>query len=169
MRVAARRGSIVEHSALAGCSILVVEEEPFIAHCLKVLLEDAGVDVHGATSAADALHISDRKTLTAGVLACSKGTKGCRRVAQRLVRLDVPFVICMDAGQLEEWPGVPVLIKPVRGFQVLETLGQLINAKAERLRIAAESLCATEKNLPLAGVHTLRPSTNIKEIPHGKS
>lgn len=29
MRVAARRGSIVEHSMLVGHSILVVEQEPF--------------------------------------------------------------------------------------------------------------------------------------------
>ena len=30
MRVAARRGSIVEHSTLVGYSILVVEQEPFV-------------------------------------------------------------------------------------------------------------------------------------------
>ena len=157
----------MEHSALVGCSILVVEEEPFIAHCLKVLLEDAGVEVQGATSATEALHVIDRKILTAGVLACSKGTKGCRRVAQRLARLNVPFVICMEAGQDEAWPGVPVLIKPVNGFQVLETLGRLIELKADRLSLV-QDLSTAEKSLQLTGAHALRPDPNTKEILHGK-
>jgi hypothetical protein len=35
MRVAARRGPIVEHPALAGYGILALEDGPEIAHCLE--------------------------------------------------------------------------------------------------------------------------------------
>jgi len=132
MRVAARRGSIVENATLAGCSILVIEEQPFVARCLQILLGGAGAEVHCTTCAGEALHVIDRKDFSAALLDCSESTKGRRRIVQRLVRLGLPFVFCKEIDQDEAWPGVPVLIKPVIGIQLVDVLYRLIQAKNEK-------------------------------------
>ena len=114
MRVAARRGFIVDDSTLAGRSILVVEEQPFVTRCLQILLEGAGAEVHCAASTSEALRVIDRTVLSAAVLDCSKSAKGRRRIAQQLARLGLPFVLCKDASQDEVWPAAPVLMKSLR-------------------------------------------------------
>lgn len=172
MRVAARRGSIVEHSTLVGYSILVVEQEPFVASCVQMLLEGVGAEVHCATRAGEALLIIDRKDISAAVLDCSKSAKGGRRVAQRLARLGLPFVVCKDAGQDEAWLGVPVLIKPVVGGELVEMLCRLVHADRERLpspKIEHSALpLGDTENLVLASGRALRPRSPVKEIWHGK-
>jgi len=165
--------SIVEHSTLVGYSILVVEQEPFVASCVQMLLEGVGAKVHCATCAGEALHIIDRKGISAAVLDCSKSAKGGRRVAQRLARLGLPFVVCKDAGQDEAWLGVPVLIKPVVGGELVETLCRLVHADRERLpspKIERSALTLGDTgNLVLARGRALRPRPPVKEIWHGKS
>ena len=139
MRVAARRGSIVENVTLAGCSILVIEEQPFVARCLQILLGDAGAEVHCTTCAGEALDVIDRRDFSAALLDCSQSAKGRRRVVQRLVRLGLPFMFCKEIDQDEAWPGVPVLIKPVIGIQLVDVLSRLIQAKNEKLAISKPS------------------------------
>jgi CheY-like chemotaxis protein len=172
MRVAARRGSIVEHSTLVGYSILVVEQEPFVASCVQMLLEGAGAEVHCAMRAGEALLIIDRKDISAAVLDCSKSAKGGRRVAQRLARLGLPFVVCKDVGQDEAWLGVPILIKPVVGGELVEMLCRLVHAGRERLpspKIEHSALpLGDTENLVLASGRALRPRAPVKEIWHGK-
>ena len=128
MRVAARRGKTVDGSTLVGCSILVLEEQPFVACCLRLVLEGAGAQVHNAASADHALHLIARTGLSAAVLSCSKTTKGRRRIAQRLARLNLPFVLCKDIDQRDMFPGTPALITPVIGVQLVEMLHGLIVA-----------------------------------------
>ncbi|HYM99651.1 MAG TPA: hypothetical protein VET25_07895 [Aestuariivirgaceae bacterium] len=123
----------MEKPPLAGCSILVLEEQPFVARCLRILLEDAGAEVHGATSAGEALHCIDRTKLSAAVLDHTTGSNGLRRIAQRLARLGLPFVFCRDADQNDAWPAAPALIKPVIGVQVVEILFRLIHTQSEKL------------------------------------
>jgi len=132
MRVAARRGSIVENVTLAGCSILVIEEQPFVARCLQILLGGAGAEVHCTTCAGEALGVIDRKDFSAALLDCSESVKGRRRVVQRMVRLGLPFVFCKEIDQDAAWPDVPVLIKPVIGVQLVGVLYRLIQAKNEK-------------------------------------
>ena len=137
----------MENSPLTGCSILVLDEQPFVAHCLQILLEGAGAQVDSATSAGEALHFMDRKVFSAAVLDCSKGSKGLRRIAQRLARRGLPFVFCKNVDQQDDvWPGIPALIKPVIGFQLIEILYRLIHAESEALaqstRMRASQLAA---------------------------
>jgi CheY-like chemotaxis protein len=173
MRVAARRGSIVEHSTLVGYSILVVEQEPFVASCMQMLLEGAGAEVHCATCAGEALLVIERKRISAAVLDCSKSTKGARRVAQRLARLGLPFVVCKDAGPVEAWLGAPVLIKPVVGGELVQALCRLVRADGERLpslKVERSALpLGNTENLVVASGRGLRSRRPVKEIWHGKS
>jgi CheY-like chemotaxis protein len=130
----------VKNAPLAGCSILVLDEQPFVALCLQILLEGAGAEVHSATHAGEALHLIDRKDFSAAVLDCSKGSKGLQGVAQQLVRFGLPFVVCKNVGWHDDaWPGTPVLIKPVIGFQLIEVLCRLIQADSEALPSAKSS------------------------------
>ena len=129
----------MENATLAGCSILVIEEQPFVARCLQILLGDAGAEVHCTTSAGEALDVIDRRDFSAALLDCSQSAKGRRRVVQRLVRLGLPFMFCKEVDQDEAWPGVPVLIKPVIGIQLVDVLSRLIQAKNEKLAISKPS------------------------------
>jgi CheY-like chemotaxis protein len=126
MRVAARRGPFVEHSTLGGHSILVVEEEPFIARCVQVVLEGAGAEVYCAASAGEALRFVDQGELSAAVLNSSRSIKDGHAIAQRLAGLGVPFVFCQDIGRNEAWPLAPVLNKPISGADLVETLRRLL-------------------------------------------
>src|SRR5260370_1021411 len=104
MRVAARRGSLMDHSNLAGCSILVVEEEAFLAGCLQVLLEGAGAEVYSAKSAGEALRFLDRKGLSAAVLDYGGSVKDGHQIPLRLAALGLPFVFCKNIGRNDTWP-----------------------------------------------------------------
>jgi CheY-like chemotaxis protein len=117
---------IVEHNTIVGCSILVVEEEPFVARCLQIFLEGMGAKVHYAARAVEAMQIIDRKALSAGVLSSDEG---CRPIAQRLSRLGLPFVLCRDVADASAWPGTPFLAKPVAGFQLVQVLCRLMGAE----------------------------------------
>ena len=129
----------MENATLTGCSILVIEEQPFVARCLQILLGDAGAEVHCTTCAGEALDVIDRRDFSAALLDCSQSAKGRRRVVQRLVRLGLPFMFCKEVDQDEAWPGVPVLIKPVIGIQLVDVLSRLIQAKNEKLAISKPS------------------------------
>lgn len=136
--------NIVDGATLVGCSILVLEEQSFVARCLRILLQGAGAEVHSPPNTADALYLIDRTALSAAVLSCSKTTKGCRRrIIQRLARLDLPLVLCKEVDQNAAWPGIPALIKPVIGIQLVGMLHDLILADdnktptAQRLAQAA--------------------------------
>ncbi len=122
----------MENATLAGCSILVIEEQPFVARCLQILLGGAGAEVHCTTCAGEALDAIGRKDFSAALMDCSESARGRRRVVQRLVGLGLPFVFCKEIGQDEAWPGVPVLIKPVIGVQLVDVLCRLIQGTDEK-------------------------------------
>src|SRR6185295_18685053 len=130
---ASRRGTFVADLMLAGRSILVVEEQPFVAHCLRIFLEGAGAELHCAASATEALRVIDRSVLSAAVLDDSSSARGHRRVTQQLARCGLPFVVCTAADHDQPWPGASVLIKPVMGLHLVETLYRLIRAQDAKM------------------------------------
>lgn len=144
----------MDGAKLVGCSILVLEEQPFVARCLRILLQGAGAEVHNATNAADALYLIDRTGLSAAVLSCSATTKGCRRIILQLARFDFPLVLCKDADQNEAWPRIPALIKPVIGIQLIGMLHGLIVA-ADKKTPTAQRLAqaAGRANLQVSEQH----------------
>ena len=124
--------------------------------CLQMLLEGAGAKVHCATSSAEGLRTMDRNTFSAAVLDYSSSAKGQRRIAQQLARIELPFVVCKDAGHDDFWPDTRVLIKPVMGTQLLEMLCCIIADQS----IGTESSNATRLH-PLVPP-TSRPLTNVR-------
>jgi CheY-like chemotaxis protein len=128
MRDARAEELAVPVKTLAGCRVLVVTEQPFSAHCLRVLLESAGAEVHAAAHAGEALDCIARERLSAAVLHLGATAKGGRQVVERLAGLELPYVICQDGTDRGGLPGASVLIKPIMGGELVDTLGRLIGA-----------------------------------------
>jgi hypothetical protein len=125
-----------------------------------MLLGGAGADVHCLPSTSEALRIIDRMVLSAAVLDGSMRAKGCRQIMQRLRRRAVPFVLCTDAGQNEPRTGVPILIKPVTGGELVETLCRLIQDEKEKtpgamVERAGRALMRDKENLVSASRNRL--------------
>jgi CheY-like chemotaxis protein len=125
MRILARGGSVVP-APLLGCSILVLADEPFLAHCLQAVLQDAGADVIGTTSPAEALSYLERLQPSAVVLDTVSTSKNAQQIHRRLARLRVPCVICSSGESLEPGPkGVVTVQKPVRGTLLIDALSRI--------------------------------------------
>jgi DNA-binding response OmpR family regulator len=79
--------------SLAGCIILVIEDEPLIALDIAECLQAEGASVHTAHNLADGLRLADHPDLSAAVvdfgLSDGKGTALCERLKDR----GVPFVL----------------------------------------------------------------------------
>ncbi len=123
MRVAARQGSPLEHTTLAGFSILVIERDADAKHYLCRTLEGAGADVFAPSDYKDAFDITDELELSAAVLDYSASS---HLVAMRLTSLDTPFVLCADAGQTCAAFAAPVLYRPIVGTTLIAVLRSLL-------------------------------------------
>jgi hypothetical protein len=97
--VAARQGFFLEHTTLAGFSILVIEREANAKHYLCKTLESAGADVFVPSDCKHAFRITDEVELSAAVLDYSGSRASSHLVALRLTSPGTPFVLCTDAGQ----------------------------------------------------------------------
>jgi DNA-binding response OmpR family regulator len=128
MRVAARRGSLVQQSALAGYSILVVEDEPFIARCLQMVLEAAGAEVRRAPGVREALDFAGQPGLSAAVLDCKHGIRSDHAIARRLTQRGLPFMLygARERERYAAWPHAPVLGKLASGGEIVATLRGLL-------------------------------------------
>jgi DNA-binding response OmpR family regulator len=112
--------------ALAGRSILVVEDEPLIALDLAEHFEGAGAKVLSAAKAADALRLVERPGLGAAVLDYALADGDCRPIAARLQLRRIPFLIYSGYDHVREmWPDVPVIPKPADPQDLIDLLARL--------------------------------------------
>jgi CheY-like chemotaxis protein len=120
----------VEQSPLEGHSILVVEDEPFIARCLQIVLQGAGAKVHRTACAGEAWTFTDQK-LSAAVLDCKHGIRSDHTIARRLAERGLPFVFYGAAtpSPHEAWPNAPVMGKLASGAEIVETLRGLLQPR----------------------------------------
>lgn len=98
-------------------SVLVVEDEPYIALDLAFAIEDAGGRVVGpAGSVAEALALIGHQQIAAAVLDANLSDGDISPVVELLARLDVPFIvqtgIGLPGGLAERFPDLVVYIKP---------------------------------------------------------
>lgn len=121
---------------LAGCSILLVEDEPLIAIDVQDCLQKEGASVFYTGHLAQALELAERPGLSAAVidfrLSCEDSDLLCDRLAQR----GVPFLFHSGwrAEELHErWHVAPVLSKPVPPETIAAALRELLNANWRRL------------------------------------
>jgi DNA-binding response OmpR family regulator len=118
-----------KHLALAGCSILLVENEPVIARSIADCLQDAGALVLTAWRTSDALRIAEDHRLSAAVLDLDLGGDDSTIVCRRLTERVVPFLFYSgydDAYVCDKWPNATVVTKPAGEKDLIAALVVLI-------------------------------------------
>src|SRR5262245_22316569 len=106
--------------ALAGRSVLVVEDEPLIAYSLKEIFEAEGVKVHLAPTPNEALRLVDEIGLSAAVLDFGWDSGESARLGQTLHAHGIPFMYYTGCDDLEV-SDVPVLNKPASERALIAT------------------------------------------------
>jgi CheY-like chemotaxis protein len=110
-------------SALAGCTILVVEDEPLIALELRSLLENAGACVFAATQLPHALGLADHPDLCAALLDYRMGDGDVGSLCNRLEKRGLPFIFYSGHDdQLERWPDAVLVSKPSGEEKIIAAL-----------------------------------------------
>jgi CheY-like chemotaxis protein len=123
-------GFTVNNHALAGRSILVVEDEPVIALQLETQLNAAGARVYSAGRLRHALYMAEHPALSAAVLDFRLGGDDSAAVCRRLADLGIPFMFYTgfsDADTFRHWPEAPVVSKPVESRVLIDAVAGLLN------------------------------------------
>jgi DNA-binding response OmpR family regulator len=92
----------MDSANLAGCSVLVVEDEPLIALGIKRCFEEAGAKVVVMRSLRDALVAVEEVTLSAAILDHALGDGDSSRLYKRLEQRDIPFVLHSGYSEPDE-------------------------------------------------------------------
>jgi DNA-binding response OmpR family regulator len=116
-----------EAVALAGRTILVVEDEPLIALAIVEDFKAAGASVHTAYNLCDGLRLADHPDLSAAVLdfglTDGEGSALCERLSER----QVPFVLHTGYTQVHEaCRSVIVVPKPAPAGQLVSVVESLL-------------------------------------------
>jgi CheY-like chemotaxis protein len=122
----------VERSRLAGCVVLVVEDEPLVGLDLVDVLEAAGAHVVSTKSAHEAIASLDRFRITAAVLDINLGDHDCSTVCEHLWKRDIPFLFYTGYSlALGGWDSVPVIQKPAVPQEVIEAVQRLCGSREQ--------------------------------------
>jgi CheY-like chemotaxis protein len=119
----------MEHTTLAGFSILVVARDPAARHFHRAL-EGAGARVFVASEGNQALRTIEQTELSGAVLDID-GSAQSRAVARRLVELGIPFVACAEARESLSGLASSVLERPIIDAELIEVLGGLLRCPLE--------------------------------------
>jgi CheY-like chemotaxis protein len=119
---------------LNGQRILVVEDNAILAITFGDILRNAGAEVVGPTGKlAVAERLAETEPLTAAMLDIRLNSHRVWPVARILAERGVPIVFCsghFDPTNLPtEWAGRPILVKPARPYQIVETMAQVAGLK----------------------------------------
>ena len=120
---------------LSGVRILVAEDEVIIALELQDILADAGAEHVAVTHTIDeALAAIEREVISVGILDVRLGTASIGPVADRLVRLGVPFLFYSGQPPTDParapWPDVPTVEKPATDIRLLSAVCALLPSSA---------------------------------------
>ncbi len=118
-------------SILVGRTIFLVEDQAIIALELQYELESAGARVIGpAHTLEKAEGFARRGRIDAAILDMDLRGEDSDPVAEILTQRNIPFLIHTGHGEETDldarYPGVPVLVKPVRSRQLLRILAGLL-------------------------------------------
>ena len=116
-------------------SVLVAEDQPFIAIDLALAVEDAGGKVVGpAASCEEALAFLSTEIVDAAILDVNLVDGDCSSLVEVLVGLDVPFIIHtavdLPPALTARYLGLVVQTKPCPAATLVEQLENLLAAKA---------------------------------------
>jgi DNA-binding NtrC family response regulator len=123
-------------------SVLVAEDQPFIALDLALAVEDAGGNVLGpAASSEDALALIATGNVGAAILDVNLVDGDCSSLVEVLVGLDVPFIVhtAVDPppALIARYSGLAVQIKPCPAATLVAQLERLIAARGGIVGAAA--------------------------------
>lgn len=114
-------------------SIMILEDEPFIAMDLQYAFEDSGARASVAANCPDAFALLDRERIDAAVLDVNLGNGAtCEPVALALRKAGIPFVL--HTGDLDRHGehlrniDAPVLAKPTLAREVAKRVLRLIES-----------------------------------------
>jgi two-component SAPR family response regulator len=164
MPVAKQRCNIT----LAG-SVLVVEDECFIADDIDITLSDAGARIVGPLPTADeALRVLAHEHVDAAVLDIALGRHTVYPVAHELRRRAIPFLFL--SGYIQEFVHSEFrremhLVKPYTNESLVRAVGRLLGQSAPHQTKASSKAssfeeAARQKNCPAKSAHPLRQQRN---------
>lgn len=115
------------NEALNGKTVLVAEEEPFIAMDIETALEKAGARSYSAESWRAALFLLAQQKFDLAVLDMNQGEGNMRRVTGELSRLKIPFVFVTGHEPARpEFREALLLQRPVSSDNVMQALKGLV-------------------------------------------
>ena len=118
-------------TSLAGCSILVVEDEPLIALDIAHTFEDVGAQVVAVTSLRSALVAVEKGGLSAAILDHALGDGDSSRLYGRLNERSIPFVIYSGYAEIGGLGPLGVhLAKPASPDVLVSTVERLLRSPA---------------------------------------
>jgi len=115
--------------ARAGRSILIVEDEPWIALEIHAAFYAAGASVASASDTQEALRMINTPGLSAAVVDISLGRGDCSAVCERLSRNGIPLVFYTGDARpdiLLRWPSAPVLTKLADKERIVEVVAGVL-------------------------------------------
>jgi DNA-binding response OmpR family regulator len=118
----------MRRGALAGQTILIVEEEPVIALDVRMALEGAGATAVRAT-AHDAVTAIEERTFAAAVLDLRPGSNDHRPIARKLRKRSVPFLFYSthEPEVVTTVRGAPVILKSAPSDDVVKATALLLS------------------------------------------
>jgi len=113
--------------ALAGRSILVVEDEVLITLDLRRCLENAGAHVFAATQLAHGILLAGHSDLSGAVLDYRLGSDTATPICLRLEERGIPFVFysAYDTTR-ERWPNAPRVPKPAPDADLVTAVARML-------------------------------------------
>ena len=156
----------MQHSPLAGYSILVVEDELFIARCLQMVLEAAGAEVHRAPSLREALDIAGQPGLSARVLDCKHGIRGDHAIARRLdaTRPALHALRRREPRRHAAWPNAPVVGKLASGGEISRRCAACFSPPSQRRAVASGASAQAAHTRAMSGVDALMKRRSVRGI-----
>jgi DNA-binding response OmpR family regulator len=115
--------------SLGGYSILVVDDEPFVATGVSEALSDAGADVVTAHDLRTALAAAMTGNISAAILDVTLGGADSGAVCTALKTRHVPFMFLTGYDThdlLREWAAVPTLAKPAGEAELVATVAAML-------------------------------------------
>lgn len=130
------------HESLDHSTVLIVDDEPFIALDLAMAVEDAGGVVVGpAGSVREALALLEHHQVTAAILDVNLSDGDVSPIVEILVARGIPLVFQTGVGLPQalktRYPSLLVYAKPIHSDQLVQTLVELI--RKCRTRSAADN------------------------------
>jgi DNA-binding response OmpR family regulator len=116
--------------SLGGYTILIVDDEPFVASGVGDALTDAGAEVVTAQDLRTALELAINGDIQAAVLDVTLGGADSGAVCAALHSRHVPFMFLTGYDThnlLREWASVPALAKPVEEAELVANVEALLN------------------------------------------